>query len=384
MNRKLVMLLFLVLLTRSLTAQVPAGFNYQAVVRNPAGEVLGQQSVSIRLSLLSGGSEGVSVYRESHHLTTSATGLVQLTVGAGSGSDDFDRIDWMNLTEVWLKTELDLHDGRGYQLMGSQQLMSVPFSMVAGQAAPTLPVVNNQERNAILHPKEGQMLLNQESGKINIYHNQQWHQISLESISGGFTCGNDLTDQRDGQVYKTIQLGSQCWMAENLNIGSQVNGEIIPSDNGIIEKYCYQNSATSCEQYGGLYPWNELMGYSSAEGTQGICPDGWHIPSDQEVQDLEIFLGMSATDAARSNVWRGSNQGLQLGAGGSSGFEVLYGGRRVTGGMFTAAEQYAYFWTSTASGDAAWRRCLRPNDGTIGRYDSFPKDYGMSVRCLKD
>ena len=87
-----------------------------------------------------------------------------------------------------------------------------------------------------------------------------------------------------GQVYHTVKIGQQCWMSDNLNIGkwtdeSQIQKE---QDDGIIEKYCYGNNFTQCDYWGGLYQWNELMGYTQASGAQGICPAGWHVPSSQD------------------------------------------------------------------------------------------------------
>ena len=100
-------------------------------------------------------------------------------------------------------------------------------------------------------------------------------------------CGQPLTDSRDGQSYNTVQIANQCWMAQNLNVGSKINGSDEQSNNGTIEKYCYNNDAANCAVYGGLYQWDELMNYltssnATPSGRQGICPDGWHIPSEAE------------------------------------------------------------------------------------------------------
>ena len=97
-----------------------------------------------------------------------------------------------------------------------------------------------------------------------------------------FTCGNSFTDPRNGQAYNTVQIGDQCWMAENLNIGYMINGTEEMTDNGVIEKYCYDDNPANCDEYGGFYQWNEMIQYMSATGLQGICPEGWRIPSDDE------------------------------------------------------------------------------------------------------
>ncbi len=89
-----------------------------------------------------------------------------------------------------------------------------------------------------------------------------------------------------GQTYATVLIGTQCWMAENLNIGGMISGSVEQVNNGTIEKYCYNNFPSMCGYLGGLYKYNEAMNYNSSE-RQGICPDGWHIPSDEDWKYLE-------------------------------------------------------------------------------------------------
>ena len=200
-----------------------------------------------------------------------------------------------------------------------------------------------------------------------------------------FDCGDILKDARDNKEYKTVKIGEQCWMAQNLNIGIMLTGNQNQSDNKDIEKYCANNDAGNCSIYGGLYEWNEMMDYFLQESSQGICPDGWHIPSDGEWKQLEIALGMSSETADFGNTWRGTDQGSKLLSGGSSGYNALLSGGRTSSGSFLAFTQYEYIWTSTETdSDYAWRRCLRSGDPTVGRWNTFPKNYGFSVRCLKN
>ncbi|MCP4252684.1 MAG: hypothetical protein GY775_04615 [Candidatus Scalindua sp.] len=108
-----------------------------------------------------------------------------------------------------------------------------------------------------------------------------------------FACGTDQVGDVDGNLYDTVQIGSQCWMAENLNVGTMVEGSMDQPYDTVIEKYCYRNILDNCNAYGGLYQWREMMQYVTTEGTQGICPTGWHIPTDAEWKTLEMYLGMS-------------------------------------------------------------------------------------------
>ncbi|MBI4648201.1 MAG: hypothetical protein HY738_16860 [Bacteroidia bacterium] len=112
-------------------------------------------------------------------------------------------------------------------------------------------------------------------------------------------CGTPFTDSRDSKIYNTVLIGTQCWMAENLNFGTMINsttGGQFQTDNAVIEKYCYSNNSANCSTYGGLYEWNEMMQYNPSDAgnpgtTQGICPSGWHIPTDAELTTLTDYLG---------------------------------------------------------------------------------------------
>jgi uncharacterized protein (TIGR02145 family) len=203
-----------------------------------------------------------------------------------------------------------------------------------------------------------------------------------------FKCGNKLIDKRDNQEYNTVKIGNQCWMAENLNIGTKIDAPASQANNGVIEKYCYNNQESNCGQCGGLYQWNEMMNYSAIESSQGICPDGWHVPSDNEFKILEKELGMSQAQADSSNSWRGSPVGTKLIQGGSSGFEALMCGRCSGNGDFWLKGSYEYPYTSTESGSNAWRRCLTATDPSrtdkVGRWNTFSKNYAFSVRCVKN
>ncbi len=197
-----------------------------------------------------------------------------------------------------------------------------------------------------------------------------------------FYCGDDLKDFRNGKTYSTVQIGTQCWMAENLNIGTMIAGTSDQTDNAILEKYCYGNITGNCDTYGGLYQWNEAMQYIIIEGTQGVCPVGWHIPTDWEWKELEKALGMTSA-ATNLTGWRGTDEGTKLKQGGSSGFEALLAGYRSTDGLFYVSGSNTYFWSSNESGSSAWGRSLSVSEARVYRGTSG-KLFGFSVRCVKD
>jgi len=98
------------------------------------------------------------------------------------------------------------------------------------------------------------------------------------------TCGDTFT--YCDETYPTVSIGGECWMAKNLNVGVRLAGASEQSDNGIFQKYCYNNSVAQCANYGALYQWDEAMQYSAVEGAKGICPVGWHVPSDANFTSL--------------------------------------------------------------------------------------------------
>jgi uncharacterized protein (TIGR02145 family) len=204
-----------------------------------------------------------------------------------------------------------------------------------------------------------------------------------------------LIDSRDGISYETVQIGDHCWMAENLNIGTRIDGSNNQIDNGIIEKYCYNNAEANCDVYGGLYQWDEMMQYIITAGVQGICPEGWHLPTDAEWCTLEQEVDPTIT--CSSIGWRGLDGGGKLketgtthwngpntGATNSSGFTALPGGSRYTDGSFIYLGYNGLCWSSSKS-DASdgLGRHLDYDNAQVRRYN-YDKSRGFSVRCLKD
>lgn len=186
----------------------------------------------------------------------------------------------------------------------------------------------------------------------------------------------------------TVTIGTQTWMARNLNVGAIVTGTTgatSQTNNNVIEKYCYLNDSTNCTNQGGLYSWNEAMQYTTNEGSQGICPSGYHIPSDSDWKTLEKYLGMTQAQADTTG-WRGTDQGTKLKAGGSSAFEAPLAGGWNTTGSFYGYDQSTngLLWSSTMSGVSVWVRMLYSSYATVLRETANNQNYGFSVRCLKN
>jgi uncharacterized protein (TIGR02145 family) len=188
-----------------------------------------------------------------------------------------------------------------------------------------------------------------------------------------------------GKRYNTVQIGPQCWLRENLDVGTMIPGDQQQTDNGEIEKYCYDNDPANCEIFGGLYQWKEMMAYSM-KSNQGICPPGWHIPNEQnEWADLIINLG-------GSDVAGGLMKGLaywtapNTGATNATGFTGLPGGKvDPWENHFSEIFNEAHFWAAEWSviGSMPEGVKLVYDQASILESDGWMWE-GYSVRCIMD
>ena len=199
----------------------------------------------------------------------------------------------------------------------------------------------------------------------------------------------------DGNVYQTVQVGNQVWMAENLKVTHYRNGDPIStamsSSDGAHTVY-NNNINNELDTYGTLYNW------AAAVDARYVAPAGWHVPSDDEWKELEIFLGMSQTQAD-SPGYRGTNEGSKLSGNselwidgalvdnsefGSTGFAALPGGYLLWSGNYYNIGGGGYFWTSTEDGNgSAWHRRFDSDGSGITRDYGRERD-GFSVRCIRD
>jgi uncharacterized protein (TIGR02145 family) len=209
------------------------------------------------------------------------------------------------------------------------------------------------------------------------------------TTQGGSSCGTPIVDARDGKTYNTVQIGTQCWMAQSLNVGIMIDSALFQSANGILEKWCYNNIESNCDEYGGLYEWYEFMNYTSSSssnpsGRPGICPAGWHIPSDAELTQLVNYLGGDAVAGGKMKEagtvhWDPPNEG----ATNSSGFTALGAGYQLSE-HFENIKKINQIWSSTEY-NSTWAkyRELGYSYENCFRYNT-PKHEGKTGRCLKD
>ncbi|MDP3830916.1 MAG: FISUMP domain-containing protein, partial [Ignavibacteriaceae bacterium] len=186
----------------------------------------------------------------------------------------------------------------------------------------------------------------------------------------------------DGKTYHTVQIGSQCWLKENLDVGVMIQGTENASNNGVIEKYCYDNDLSNCTTYGGLYQWNEAMSYNTSPGTKGICPTGWHIPTYAEYGTLKAEVNNDGNTLKEVGQGTGNGIGTNI-----SGFSALLVGWRYyenNNVSFVSLRYNTYFWTSTKYDEPyAYDTGLEYDNSGI-HLSHGTKEFGFSIRCLKD
>ena len=191
-----------------------------------------------------------------------------------------------------------------------------------------------------------------------------------------------MTDSRDGQTYKTVKIGDQVWMAENLNFETD-------------SSFCYNNNESNCAKYGRLYKWAVAVdkpesecGYTytcslPSRNIQGVCPSGWHLPSKAEWETLFDAVGGQSTVGkvlkSMDGWYSSSGNGTD-----AFGFSVLPAGNRTSEGGFVNEGDNAFFWSSTEfnSYNAYCMDFYYYRDYAYS--DDSGKHYAISVRCIQD
>jgi len=213
-------------------------------------------------------------------------------------------------------------------------------------------------------------------------------------------CSKNTETDIDGNTYKTVKIGDQVWMAENLKVTHYRDGTAIPTGHSNSEwenlstgAYAvYDNNETNADTYGYLYNWYAV------DDSRNIAPEGWHVPTYDEIKQLEMYLGMSQIKANNTG-WGGTNEGSKLAGNavlwdngdlefnsefGTSGFNTLPGGIRYYNGRYSGMGSHGYFWSSThLNGYGSWFRNLNYSSSEV-YHSLYGKRHGLSVRCIRD
>ena len=369
--KKALVIVVLMLLFISALAQAPESFNYQAVVRDESNNPITDQAVSFKMSILKESIIGDAVYSELHSTTTNSIGLVNLVIGNGTDKvSDISSIDW-GADSYFLKVEIDKTGGTAYVEMGTTQLLSVPYAMYSQTAS-------------IVKMRTSMF------GDTLFLGLQQYVIIPGISLANPHYSSSEPITDIDGNIYATVKIGNQVWMAENLKTTKYKNGDLIgtttPAALDIygesMPKYqwAYDGNEDNVATYGRLYTWYTIT------DSRGVCPTGWHVPTDGEWTELTNYLSGESVAGGKLKEsgtihWASPNTG----ANNESGFTALPGGSRTAAGVFNYIGSLGFWWSATEEyTDYAWYRIMYYNGSNVYRdYDYGSKD-GFSVRCIKD
>jgi len=203
---------------------------------------------------------------------------------------------------------------------------------------------------------------------ITIYVKKDEYEKAIKKAMANIKKGS-FTDTRDGKIYKTVKIGEQIWMAENLNYDAE-------------DSKCYENDPANCQKYGRLYNWNTAM---------KVCPEGWKLPKSEEWDILTVTVGSSITQGKylkATSGWNSNGNGTD-----AFGFSALPGGYGSPGGNFYYVGDYGYWWIGkeyrSYKGHGKGWEFNAASQYMYYYYDNvkfylYPQNYLFSVRCLKD
>jgi uncharacterized protein (TIGR02145 family) len=424
--QSVILIVSCLLITPSLLAQSPLGIPYQAVMRNADGSVMASSTVNITFMIHDGTANGTVVYQENHSLTSNAQGLVSCVVGNGVVSQgNFSQINWGNGPKF-------LHVMMGSVDLGTQQMLSVPYALHSGSADNATTASNGFSSVSVtgdtLYMANGNFIIvpgisvaNFPPAVLGCMDNAACNYSSAATqndnsclylnatcddgnanttndvINGSCVCagtavgngtyvpGNGATDI-DGNTYTSIIINGQEWMQQNLAVTKYRNGDPIPTglsnttwQNTTNGAYAiYNNDAANNTLYGKLYNWYAV------NDSRGLCPTGWHVPSDAEWTTLETNLGGSSVAGGKMKATTGWNS-PNTGATNESGFTGFPGGYRDTNGSYLFIGFIGHWWSSAENdSNNAWGRKLYYSNSTVLRISLANKRDGFSVRCVRD
>jgi uncharacterized protein (TIGR02145 family) len=383
---RLIFLFALSVFSTALFAQAPALIPYQAIARNAAGEPLASSTLNARFTIHDGTATGTSVWQELQTVSTTSLGLFTVQLGS---SVALTGVNWANGAK-FMQVEIDL--GQGFVDIGTQQLLSVPYALHAGSVS--LDVSNTGDT---LFVGGGEFVIIPGISEANSYTTgTTLHTCGAQNVHNPELTYGSMTDQ-EGNVYKTIVIGTQEWMAENLNTSIYRNGDAIPTN---LDNAAWQNTTSGAWAYynndaGNACPYGKLYNWYTCVDARGLCPVGWHVPADAEWTVLTNYLGgyevaggkmkTTGTLEEAEGLWYPPN----VEATNSIGFSGVPGGFRLVNGDYGYLGYLGHWWSASVT--------MFPNEPGYAWYcalDSFvsggnlwsdgSKQFGFSVRCLKD
>lgn len=412
-------LTFLILVQSTVFGQSPPVFSYQAILRDDSGQIIAAESVTLQIDILRNSSEGEMVFSETHHTETNDFGLVVLEIGSVESLEGIDWADHPHFISISVNG----------MLMGTQQLLSVPFALHATTSSDTFSGDYGDLTNA---PDLDNfvMLSDPETGDMFYYNGNNWVALPVGEEGQVLTIveglpqwadlpaggeDEDTVTDIDGNVYPTVIIGEREWMAGNLRTstfsdgtpiaGNLTNSQWQANTTGAWAVYPHDNIAgidseeEMLEAYGALYNW------FAVNNPSGLCPEGWHVASDDDWTQLTNYLinnydwiehgnaanvlkscrqvnsplgGECETDLHPRWNAHGTHYGTD-----EFGFAGLPGGSRQTGGSYSLMGGTGYWWTSTEfSTLTVFYRDLDAAYGSVLRA-STNRERGFAIRCVK-
>jgi uncharacterized protein (TIGR02145 family) len=393
--KTIIITLSVVFISASIPAQVPQKMSYQAIIRNEMDSLVRNQQVGLRISIIQGTVNGAEVYKEVYNPmpVTNMNGLITVEIGMGTPvTGTFSGIDWSG-GPYFIKTETDPTGNTNYSIITTSQLLSVPYALHAKTAEVLVgDVATKSYVDAVLARLEA----------VEKHLN-----ISPDSVFTDIV----FTDVRDGTQYKTVKIGNQIWMAENLKYLPEVSGIPEKLSETLPNYYVLNYNGTNVSEakasenynlYGVLYNWPAAMNGGIASnlnpsGVQGVCPAGWHLPSMHEWIQMVDYLG--GEDVAAKKLmesgkihWKGDTSATN-----ESGFTALPGGTLIDAWGLGFWSSDAIWWTTTLPGYSTYDNgkqkfysypAISGYSSTFSFYGIYdwdtPLGSGFSVRCVKN
>jgi uncharacterized protein (TIGR02145 family) len=394
-------------------AQTPKTISYQGVARNASGQPIPNQNIKIKLSLLDSAISTVSRYTETHSLTTTGQGLFALQIGAGTVvSGNYNNLNWSSGPR-FVKSEIDPTGGNNFTLSSTNPLNAVPFALFAASGTPGPQGLKGDSGARGPAGPQGSFPSGNAAGDIQYWNGTQWTMVPVGQEgqiltiqagkpvwkTGGGSSAITTVSDIDGNIYNVIAIGNQKWMKENLKVRKYRNNDSIPGNLSNPDWVAtnsgacaiFGNDIQNLSKFGRLYNW-----YAIAD-PRGLCPAGWHVPTDNDWKSLEETLGMLFTELNNSNQ-RGATQNVggklksisalwnppNTGGTNNSGFSAEPGGFRNDLGEFQYSGDISFLWSSSLNTSSVpWYRSLSNGLSGIVR-TTFSQTAGMSVRCVQD
>ena len=408
-----------------LQAQAPQGFNYQATVRNSAGDLIVNTNVYFRFNIMQGSQTSLPVFTEIHYAPTDDLGQVNIVIGQGTATTGtFSELDW-SLGSYYLGIELDTSNG--YVAMGTTQLLSVPYALYAensGNSTPTTPnletVVAENNSASEQQIKDLQDPTDAQDAGTKAYIDAQIAEAvaglesQIDDLDSNIASGS-ITDQ-DGNTYDYLTFcnlwyGDQVWTVENAKMVTYRDGTPIPEVTEDTEwmnlttgAWCYYDNDPTKPR---LYNWYAVAGIHDNDPNtpnKEFAPEGWHVSSFADVATLEFYLiyngynydgttlgGKTAKAMASTTGWNSSAETGAIGndqsLNNSSGFNAFPVGGRFIDGSFYGEGSCTFFWSSNEweefpEDNAQFRTLCSYNSVQLFSHEN--KKNGFSVRFVRD